>query len=156
MRTNFDELRTFAHDFAAKMEDTLADMLSVANAQRRELIDLYGRMNATRGDLLEFAEITDELAMVFDGIADAATDVSYKIDTAMSDGNFVPECNYEDLVDFCDECGRAITNDEEYTEEAGDFVLCANCHPIDEDEELDEESDDDNQISIDLAETVSH
>lgn len=154
MRTNFDELRTIAHDFATKMEDTLADMLSVANAQRRELLDLYGRMNATRGDLLEFAEITDELAMVFDGITDAATDVSYKIETAMCDGgNFVPECNYEDLADFCDECGRAITNDEEYTKEAGGFVLCADCHPIDEDDELDEETDD-NQISIDLAETV--
>ena len=154
MRTNFDELRTIAYDFAAKMEDTLADMLSVANAQRRELIDLYGRMNATRGDLLEFAEITDELAMVFDGVTDAATDVSYKIETAMCDGgNFVPECNYEDLVDFCDECGRAITSDEEYTEEAGGFVLCADCRPIDEDDELDEETDD-NQLSIDLAETV--
>ena len=161
MRTNFDELRTIANDFAAKMDSALEDLLGVANGQRRELIDLYGRMNATREDLLEFAGITDELAMVFDGITEVANDVADKIEVAMCDGgNFIPECNYEDLAEFCDVCGRAILNTEEYTVEDGGEIACADCHPVDGDDELNEldedEDDKDGQMTFDLAETVSH
>jgi hypothetical protein len=164
MRTNFDELRTIANDFATKMESAFEDLLSTANGQRRELIDLYGRMTATRADLLEFAEITDELALVFDGITEVAHDVACKIDTVMCDGgNFVPECNYEDFTEFCDVCGRAILNTEEYTIEDGGHIACADCHSLDEDVELDEldgdaetEDDGDGQMTFDLAETVSH
>lgn len=161
MRTNFDELRTIANDFAAKMESAFEDLLGTANEQRRELINLYGRMNATREDLLEFAEITDELAMVFDGITEVSHDVACKIEAAMYDGgNFVPECNYEDFTEFCDVCGRAILNTEECTIEDGGEVACVDCHPIDGDAELNEfdedEDDKDGQMTFDLAETVSH
>ena len=160
MRTNFDELRTIANDFAAKMDSALEDLLGVANGQRRELIDLYGRMNATREDLLEFAEITDELALAFDGITEVSHDVACKIEEAMSDSSFVPECDYEDLAEFCDVCGRAILNTEEYTVEDGGEIACADCHPIDGDTELNEldedEDDKDSQMTFDLAETVSH
>lgn len=158
-RIDFTSLRETAQNFMASMEGTLTDLLGIANAQRKELLSLYQRMAETQADIKEFSEITAEVAETFDAITDVADDVVAKVGNAIEGGaDLTPECDYEDLVEFCDECGRAITNDEDYTEEAGGFVLCADCHPIsDEGEEIDEdETEDGEQMTIDLAETVSH
>jgi hypothetical protein len=136
------------------MEGALTDLLGIANAQRKELLSLYQRMADTQADIKEFSEITAEVAETFDAITDVAEDVVVKVGNAIEGGaDLTPECNYEDLAEFCDECGRAITNDEDYTEEAGGFVLCADCHPINDEDELEDE--DGEQITIELAESVS-
>jgi hypothetical protein len=139
------------------MEGALTDLLEMANGQRKELLSLYQRMADTRADITEFSEITAEVAETFDAITDVAEDVVRKVDNAIDGGaDLTPDCNYEDLADFCDECGRAIINDEDYTEEAGGFVLCADCHPIEEEEEPEEEDEDGEQITFEeLAESVS-
>ena len=154
-RIDFTSLRESAQSFMASMEGALTDLLGIANGQRKELISLYQRMADTQADIKEFSEITAEVAETFDAITDVAEDVVVKVGNAIEGGaDLTPECNYEDLADFCDECGRAITNDEDYTEEAGGFVLCADCHPINDEDELEDE--DDEQITIDeLAESVS-
>lgn len=153
-RIDFTSLRESAQSFMASMEGALTDLLGIANGQRKELISLYQRMADTQADIKEFSEITAEVADTFDAITDVAEDVVVKVGNAIEGGaDLTPECNYEDLADFCDECGRAITNDEDYTEEAGGFVLCADCHPINDEDELEDE--DGEQITIDLAESVT-
>lgn len=136
-RIDFTSLRENAHSFMASMEGALNDLLDVANSQRKTLISLYQRMTDTQADIKEFAEIAAEVSETFDNIADVAEDVIVKVDNAMKGGaDLTPDCDYEDLADFCDECGRAITKDEDYTEEVGGFVICADCYPVkDEDGE---------------------
>ena len=148
-RIDFTSLRETAHSFMASMEGALTDLLGIANGQRKELLSLYQRMADTQADIKEFSEITAEVAETFDAITDVAEDVAVKVSTAIEGGaDLTPDCNYEDLAEFCDECGRAITNDEDYTEEAGGYVVCADCHPI--------KDEDDEQITFEeLAESTS-
>ena len=154
-RIDFTSLRESAQSFMASMEGALTDLLGIANAQRKELISLYQRMADTQADIKEFSEITAEVAETFDGITDVAEDVAMKVGNAIEGGaDLTPECDYEDLADFCDECGRAITNDEDYTEEAGGFVLCADCHPINDEDELEDE-DGEQMTFEELAESTS-
>lgn len=157
-RIDFTSLRETAHSFMASMEGALTDLLGIANGQRKELLSLYQRMAETRADIAEFSEITAEIAETFDAITDVAEDVATKVGCAIDGGaDLTPECDYEDLAEFCDECGRAITNDEDYTEEAGGYVLCADCHPIEDEEEPEDEDEDDEQITFEeLAESVNH
>lgn len=155
-RIDFTSLRETAHSFMASMEGALTDLLGIANGQRKELLSLYQRMADTQTDIKEFSDIAAEVAETFDAITDVAEDVVVKVGNAIEGGaDLTPDCSYEDLADFCDECGRAITNDEDYTEEAGGFVLCADCHPI-EDETDEPEDEDDEQITFEeLAESTS-
>ena len=148
-RIDFTSLRETAHSFMASVEGALTDLLGIANGQRKELLSLYQRMADTQADIKEFSEITTEVAETFDAITDVAEDVAVKVGTAIEGGaDLTPDCNYEDLAEFCDECGRAITNDEDYTEEAGGYVVCADCHPI--------KDEDDEQITFEeLAESTS-
>ena len=148
-RIDFTSLRETAQSFMASMEGALTDLLGIANGQRKELLSLYQRMADTQADIKEFSEITAEVAETFDAITDVAEDVAVKVSTAIEGGaDLTPDCNYEDLAEFCDECGRAITNDEDYTEEAGGYVVCADCHPI--------KDEDDEQITFEeLAESTS-
>ena len=156
-RIDFTSLRESAQSFMASMEGALTDLLGIANGQRKELISLYQRMADTQADIKEFSEITAEVAETLDDITDVAEDVAMKVGSAIDGGvDFTPDCDYENLADFCDECGRAITNDEDYTEDAGGFVLCADCHSIEDEEESEEENEDDEQITFEeLAETVT-
>ena len=148
-RIDFTSLRESAQSFMASMEGALTDLLGIANGQRKELISLYQKMADTQADIREFSDITAEIADTFDTFTDVAEDVAVKIGDAIEGGaNLPPDCDYEELVDFCDECGRAITDSEDYTENDEGFVLCADCHPI--------EDEDGEQITFDeLAETVS-
>ena len=153
-RIDFTSLREAAQNFMASAEGTLTDLLGIANGQRKELISIYQRMADTQADIKEFSEITAEIAVTFDGITDVAEDVAMKVGNAIEGGaDLTPDCDYEDLAEFCDECGRAITIDEDYTEEAGGFVLCADCHPINDEEPEDEDGE---QITFEeLAESTS-
>jgi hypothetical protein len=160
-RIDFTSLRESAYSFMTSMEGVLTDLLGTANAQRKELLSLYQRMAETRADITEFSEIAAEVANTFDEASNVADDIAMKVGCAIEGGaDLTPDCSYEDLADFCDECGRAITHDEDYTEEAGGFVLCADCHPIEDEEELEEELEDETedgeQITFEeLAETVT-
>jgi hypothetical protein len=139
------------------MEGALTDLLGIANGQRKELISLYQRMADTQADITKFAEITAEVAETLDDLTDVAENVVMRVGSAIDGGaDFTPDCDYEDIAEFCDECGRAITYDEDYTEEEGGFVLCADCHPIEDEEELEDETEDGEQMTFEeLAETVT-
>ena len=148
-RIDFTSLRESAQSFMVSMEGALTELLGIANGQRKELISLYQKMAGTQADIREFSDITAEVASTFDTFTDVAEDVVVKIGDAITGGaDLTPDCDYEDLADFCGECGRAITSDEYYTEDDEGFTVCADCHPI--------EDEDGEQITFDeLAESVS-
>lgn len=136
MRTDFTNLRNALDNLLAVMEHTAADLLGTANQQRRELIELYNRMSDTQADISEFGEMMGEAASTFDGISDLCSDTTAKIVDAIESGcDRVPECNYEDLVEFCDECGRAIVDGENYDCTASGWYICADHLPAEDDGE---------------------
>ena len=127
-RTDFTSLQETARKFMASMEGALADLLNTANEQRKELVSLYQQMADIRADIPEFAGVAAEVANTFDDISDIAEDVAMKIGNAIEGGvDFTPDCDYEELVGFCDECGRAIARGEDYTKKAEDYLVCADC-----------------------------
>lgn len=145
MRTDFTNLRNALDNLLAVMEHTAADLLGTANQQRRELVELYARMSDTQADISEFGEMMSEAAGAFDDISDVCSDTAVKITDAIESGcDRVPECNYEDLVEFCDECGRAIVDGENYDCTASGWYICADHLPAEDDGE---------QLELDIPET---
>ena len=145
MRTDFTNLRNALDNLLAVMEHTAADLLGTANQQRRELVELYARMSDTQADISEFGEMMSEAAGAFDDISDVCSDTAVKIVDAIESGcDRVPECNYEDLVEFCDECGRAIVDGENYDCTASGWYICADHLPAEDDGE---------QLELDIPET---
>ena len=143
MRTDFTEVRATLNAFLTTMEDTLGQLVSDANAQRRELLSLYQRMEDTRADMLELSDIADGAAMVLDGIFEVGHDITSKIALAIDSGREgVPSCNYEDFLDFCDGCGNPILKNEIFTVCDGEMYCptCADALP---------DTDTDDQITID-------
>lgn len=145
MRTDFTNLRETLDNLIAAIECTAADLLDTANQQRRELIELYSRMSATQANISEFGEMMSEAASVFDDISDVCSNTAVKITDAIESGcDRVPECNYEDLVEFCDECGRAIVDGENYDCTAAGWYICADHLSAEDDGE---------QLELDIPET---
>lgn len=149
MRTDFSNLRETLANFLNAVEQTSSDLIEKANEHRTTLLNLYAEIRDNRKDIIEFGEIMDEASIVLGEIGDLHTDVAYKIDAVLTDGaDTVPECNYEDFIDYCVECGKVIT-DEEGAGYSDDGLVCADCLIVDEPETSEPE-----QLSISIpAET---
>lgn len=135
--TDFTNIRTALSNLLEAVADTATELTMTANAQRKELISLYARIRETNKDLAEFGAMIGEVGSELLDIEDTCEDVAMKATTAIESGaDFVPECDYEYLVEFCDECGRAIAEGEEYDEQVGGWFVCADCMPKTEPEQL--------------------
>lgn len=150
MRTDFSNLRETLANFLNAVEQTSSDLIEKANEHRTTLLNLYAEIRDNREDIVEFGEIMDEASVVLGEIGDLHTDIAYKIDAVLTDGaDIVPECNYEDFVDYCVECGKVIT-DEDGAGYNEDGFICADCLIVDEPETAEPE-----QLTIDIpAETA--
>ena len=146
--TDFTNIREALSNLLTAVEDTAVQLTNEANAQRRELIALYARMHETSKDLCEFGAMIGETGAALLDIEDLCEDVAVKATTAIEGGaDCTPSCDYEEFIDFCDECGREIVEGDEYDTEAGGFVICPECLAKAKAEQLTFE---------DLAETVAH
>ena len=116
MRTDFTPIS----NALSALVDTIAGMhrelLDRANAERREALDLYARMQDTYADLSQFGDIVGSAADALCGVSDVADDIGSKVYDAI-DGGFpaIPECDYQDFVDFCTACGNTISTNDEFT-----------------------------------------
>ena len=136
MRTDFSNIREALANFLNAVEQTSSDLIEKANEHRTNLLNLYAEIRDNREDIVEFGEIMDEASVVLGEIGDLHTDIAYKIDAVLTDGaDIVPECNYEDFIDYCVECGKVITDEDGAGYNENGFI-CADCLIVDEPEQL--------------------
>ena len=149
MRTDFTNLRDALTAVLDTMEATIHGVVATANEQRKELLELYGRMTDTRADLVELGGIAGDVGSILIDLDELADDVAAKMGDAMECGaDRVPEIDYEDVVEYCDVCGRAIRYDEYYSETGSNWVTCDDCANPHSTIEVD-----DGQMSIDDIDT---
>lgn len=141
-RIDFTAIHEATASFCNAMAEFKRDLFDAADAQRKELLDLYQRMTNTQADIEEFGGIMEEVAAVLSDVADECQDISEKIDTAIANGfDAVPECSYEVYVDTCEVCGLDITAEQEYTEGELGYVH-VHCLAVDGEAQTADESED--------------
>ena len=141
--TDFTNIRTALDNLLTVIDNTAAELIGTANEQRKELLSLYGRMQATQADLHELGAIVGEAGSAMLDVEEICEDVGAKMQSVLEGGiDETPVCNFEAFVGFCSNCGDEIVSGEEYSLDEDNGVVCADC--------LDTE-----QISIDLAETAN-
>jgi hypothetical protein len=143
--TDFTNIRTALDNLLAVLDSTTADLVGTANAQRKELLDLYGRMQETNADLNEFGSMVGEVGAAMLDIEELCEDVATKAQNVIEGGlNETPGVNYEDFVGFCETCGNEILAGEEYSYDDDNGFVCGDCLNTDGE-----------QLTLNLAETVS-
>lgn len=128
MNYELTNLRESLNNFKAMMEEAFNELLDTANQQRREFLDLRDRMSRTHAEITELGEIMNGAVDTFDLIDYQCDSIAERIADAIESGAArVPTCNYEELVEFCDECGKPISNGDPYIYTATGEYLCADC-----------------------------
>ena len=144
--TDFTNIRTALDNLLAVLGSTTADLVGTANEQRKELLALYGRMQATNADLVEFGSMVGEVGAAMLDIEELCEDVAAKAQNVLEGGiDETPACDYEYFVGFCETCGDEILEGEEYSFDGDNGYVCADCLNIESE-----------QLTFDgLAETVN-
>ena len=126
--TDFTNIRAALDDLLTMFNDTAADLVSTANEQRKELLALYGRMQATNAELTEFGSIVGEAGAAMLDIEEMCEDVASKAQNVLENGlDETPAANYEDFVGFCETCGNEIMAGEEYSYDGDSGFVCGDC-----------------------------
>lgn len=128
MRTDFTNISTALTNLVNAIADAHNTLLEKANAERKEALVLYGRMQATKEDLDALAEIAGNAAAELAGVDTVATEHAIKIYDAITEGfDAIPTCDYEDFLGFCDRCGECLTYEDPSEVTVEDELLCGNC-----------------------------
>lgn len=143
--TDFTNIREALDNLLTVLDNATADLVGTANAQRKELLALYGRMQATNADLLEFGSMVGEAGAAMLDIEEMCEDVASKVQDVIEGGiDETPNVDYEDFIGFCETCGGEILVDEEYSSDGGNGFVCVDC--------LDAEAE---QLALNLAESTT-
>lgn len=143
--TDFTNIRNALDNLLAVLDSATADLVGTANAQRKELLALYGRMQATNADLAEFGSLVGDVGAAMLDIEEMCEDVATKVQNVIENGiDETPSANYEDFVGFCDTCGDEILVGEEYSYDGDNGFVCGDC--------LNTEAE---QLTINLADSTT-
>lgn len=143
--TDFTNIREALDNLLTVLDNATADLVGTANAQRKELLALYGRMQATNADLLEFGSMVGEAGAAMLDIEELCEDVVSKVQNVIEGGiDETPNVDYEDFVGFCETCGGEILVGEECSFDGGNGFVCVDC--------LDAEAE---QLALNLAESTT-
>ena len=164
-RTNFSAIGEALDSLITSIAGMHADILAKANAERREALELHARMQDTYADIVEFNAMVANAADALAGVDEVATDIGCKIFDVLDGGfDMLPECNYEEFVGFCADCGGTIHEDDEVEFVDGELYHKECAHIGDELDELDEpvapsvdaDTDDVDTVEVDAGdETVN-
>lgn len=142
--TDFTNIRTALDNLIAVLDSTVDDIVGTANEQRKELLALYGRMQATQADLHELGSMMGDAGAAMLDLEELCEDVSSKMQGVLEGGiDETPVSDYEVFVGFCADCGDEIIEGEEYAVNEDNGFLCANCSHSQA-----------GQLTFDLAESV--
>ena len=143
--TDFTNIRTALDNLLAVLDSATADLVGTANEQRKELLALYGRMQATNADLIEFGSMVGEAGAAMLDLEELCEDVATKAQNVIEGGlDETPGVDYEVFVGFCDNCGNEILEGEEYSFDGDNGFVCGDC--------LDTEAE---QLTLNLAESTT-
>ena len=140
MRHDFTAIHTALNEFVNAMESMKRTLIKQADAEREELLSLHARMRDTQNDLFELGGLADDAYDTIGEVADGSCHCAELIGDVLDIG-LVPECSYEDLVGYCEVCGRTITSADDYDVDEDDEMLCVDCAARKEDEDEEEGKD---------------
>ena len=150
MRTDFTSIQMALSNLVGAMHDVRNDLLAAANVERENLLAAYRNLNDNYADLCELHALALDTANTLEVFADGVEETSESIAGVLM-GEDVPECAFENFVGFCDTCGATIAKGSGFTVD-GDWYSCEACVAA---ELVEDEVEDGEQITIDLAETVT-
>lgn len=155
MRTDFTSIQMALSNLVSALHETRQELFKQANVERENLLAAYRNLTENHLDLVELTALADSTADTLAFFADATDDTAEVISDVICGGD-VPTCAFEDFIGFCDDCGATIKRGEKYQVD-GDWYVCENCLPAEEpeDTETEGETEDGEQLTIDLAETVT-
>ena len=126
--TDFTNIRTALDNLLTAIDNTAAELIGTANEQRKELLALYGRMQATQAELHELGTIAGEAGSAMLDIEEICEDVGTKMQGVLEGGiDETPVSDYETFVGFCSNCGDEIISGEEYSFDGDESLVCADC-----------------------------
>lgn len=131
MNTIVNNIRTAFDTMLSELVALQTETLNRANAERVEFIHLLARIQETRVIARETSILCKDMAEELVVLAADSAELADKITDAIDEPEeYLPACDYEDLVGFCENCGAEVTYDDDYElDEADGSVVCANCMP---------------------------
>lgn len=136
MNTIYSTIRKLFDSALSEVVAQNTILLTRANAERTEMLSLISRMRATQEDIRVLGNVCSEMAAELADIYCEANDIVNKIGDALDEPTTLcPETPYENLVGFCEVCGKEVTYEDvgyQYDPE-DDSVICGDCVPTDED-----------------------
>ena len=133
-------------------------LFAQANTEKASLIALLQEMAATRKTVIDLATIAGEAGSSLLDIEELGMDVGEKIFEVLAMDEDVPAGPYETFVEWCDDCGKELHTSDTYTTDGKGFYQCEECAKLaaeaEADEDVEAETDEGEQIAIDIPETV--
>lgn len=129
-RFDFTPMNEALNALAESINAAHSALTAKANAERVELMVLFAKMRETHEDFETFGTMMTSTAQTLGYAGASMIEYAKLIDATIEGGpDAIPECDYEEFVDFCDECGATITvNEPSFID--GDVALCKDCMPI--------------------------
>lgn len=127
-------LSTAMDNVLAEITAAVRDVHAQANEQRKELLAILAAMHDTQVTLDAVSTICAEAVEVLTDAADACDSLNAKVTDAIEDPvDACPQCDFEDLLGFCEHCGAEVTEDNLGISDECD-IYCTDCAPEDKDE----------------------
>lgn len=148
-RFDFTPMNEALNALAESINAAHSHLTAKANAERVELMVLFAKMRETHEDFETFGTMMTSTAQTLGYAGASMIEYAKLIDATIEGGEgSIPECDYEEFVDFCDGCGRTVTvHDQGYIKD-GEDCLCPEC-AAEEESEAEAEEVDGEQLTID-------
>ena len=140
MNTRISNITKAIDTLLAELVAANKEILQQANNEREEMNALIARMTNTQSDILALNEVYEEVADELHNMAEEHAELAGKIACALdAPVQYCPSVPYENLVDFCDQCGAEIVYDDHYTDDPdGSGILCGDCSLVEVESDFDE------------------
>lgn len=146
-----ERLTNAADSFMSEFAAVIADLHTTANTQRKALLAIIADMQGTQMVLEGVSAVATEVSEVMEGLACDCDELNSKMGDAIDDpADACPDCNFEELVGYCENCGTALTDDTCVMDDDGN-LYCTDCAP-----EQEEEEEDQLEMDIPLSDAVDH
>ena len=127
--TNYTTILTSVKDALNTAVDTIKSaqkaLFAQANTEKANLIALLNEMAETKSAIGTLGNNSGEAGNALLTSSDGQLGVAEKISDVI-DYTDIPVASYENFVAFCDDCGKEILVDEEYSRDSS-VTLCNEC-----------------------------